>query len=264
MLVFSAITPHSPLLIPTIGKDNLKTLEKTQNALERLVDELYLSRPDTIVVISSHSGQHPDAFSINLHDEYLMEFKEFGDLGTNKVLSPDLELISQIQRRARDESIPFTLNSFASLDYGTGVPLYYLSRDVNALIVPIAYSNLSGRDHLKFGAMLKELIDVSNKRVAIVASGDLSHCLSTQSPLGLRPEGEQYENAVIEAVKNLSTSTLLTLEPKIISASGQCLYEQLLILFGVLGKKNVRPEILSYEAPFGVGLLVAQFHLKDL
>jgi aromatic ring-opening dioxygenase LigB subunit len=264
MLIFSAITPHTPLLIPSIGKENLKSLEKTQKALERLTDELFLARPETIIVFSSHSGQHHDAFSVNLHDEYTIDFKEFGNLSINQELSPDLELIAQIQRRMRKELIPFTLDSFASLDFGTGVPLYYLSRDLDAKIIPATYSGLDNREHLRFGSALKEVIDASNKRIAVVASGDLSHCLTTQAPLGFHPEGEQYDHAVLEAVKNLSTSALLNLESKIISASGQCLYEQILILFGVLEKKNVRPEILSYEAPFGVGYLVAQFHLNDL
>jgi aromatic ring-opening dioxygenase LigB subunit len=40
-----------------------------------------------------------------------------------------------------------------------------------------------------------------------------------------------------------------------------CVQEQVLILFGTLEHKKVRPEIVSYEHPFGVGYLVAQFHL---
>ncbi len=264
MLVFAAITPHTPLLIPTIGKENLKTLEKTAKALEHLSDELYLARADTIVVISSHALQHPDAFSINLHDEYLIEFKEFGDLSVSRELSPDLELIAQIQRHMREEKIPFTLNSCASLDYGSGVPLFYLTQGQDVRVVPVAYSNLSAREHLKFGTALKEVIDRSDKRIAVVASGDLSHCLATVSPLGFRPEGELYDTAAQTAVKNFSISTILSLEPETVTMSGQCLNEQLLVLFGVLEKKNVRPEILSYEAPLGVGYLVAQFHLKDL
>ena len=35
-LVFAAITPHPPLLIPSIGKDVIKKVEKTKKALEKL------------------------------------------------------------------------------------------------------------------------------------------------------------------------------------------------------------------------------------
>jgi len=33
-LVFAAITPHPPLLIPSIGKDVIKKVDKTKKALE--------------------------------------------------------------------------------------------------------------------------------------------------------------------------------------------------------------------------------------
>lgn len=39
-LIFAAITPHSPVLIPAIGKDNLSRLEATRNAYAKLADEL--------------------------------------------------------------------------------------------------------------------------------------------------------------------------------------------------------------------------------
>jgi len=36
-VVFAAITPHPPVLIPEIGKDNLKKLAKTQSAIKKVV-----------------------------------------------------------------------------------------------------------------------------------------------------------------------------------------------------------------------------------
>jgi AmmeMemoRadiSam system protein B len=260
MIVFAAITPHSPLLIPSIGKENFEVIKKTLAALQRLSDELYVSKPDAVVVMSFSPSQHNDAFSVNFSNKYKIGFKDFGDVSTKAVFEADTDLVAQIQKHAKTEKIPFTLDSHEFLDYGAGVPLYILAKNLNCKIVPLNFSGLDPREQYRFGVVLKEVFDSSNKRIAVIASGDMSHCLTTKSPLGLKTEGKQYDEAVQDAIKNFSLSTLLNMDQNLIRNSGQCMYEQILMLFGILEKKNVRPEILSYEFPFGVGYLVAQFH----
>ena len=39
-IVFAAVTPHPPMLIPNIGKEKLETLANTKKALELLEQEL--------------------------------------------------------------------------------------------------------------------------------------------------------------------------------------------------------------------------------
>ena len=265
MLVFAAITPHTPLLIPTIGKENLKAMQATGTAMKRVAEDFYLSAPETVIVISSHATQYTDAFAINLHETYSIDFKDFGDLSTSRSLEPDLETITLIQRAMRGAHIPLTLDSASSLDYGTGVPLtYLLEKSPHVQVVPLSHAGLTSRDHVRFGNILKDVIDASKKRIAIIASGDLAHSITSDSPLGFRPEGEAYDHRVVEAVKNHSLSALLSLDEETVSKSGQCLHEQLLILLGILEKTQTRPKVISYEHPFGVGYLVAEFHLTDL
>ncbi|TAL50136.1 AmmeMemoRadiSam system protein B [Patescibacteria group bacterium] len=262
MICFAAITPHTPLLIPGVGKENVTKLESTISALRHLEGELYASQPDVIVIISSHAIQHKDAFSLNLHDEYRIDFKDFGDLATSRILEPDIELVSAVETSMHDRSVPFTLDSNATLDYGTSVPLYFLTENLPQLkIVPLSFSGLSAKEHVRFGTELKDVFERSEKRIAVVASGDLSHCLSSDAPLGYKPEGEGYDQKIVEAVTGISTSTLLSMNPELLEGASACIQEQLLILFGILERKKVRAEILSYEHPFGVGYLVAQIHV---
>lgn len=262
MICFAAITPHTPLLIPGVGKENVAKLEATTTALQHLEGELYASHPDVIVVISSHATQHKDAFSLNLHDEYLIDFKDFGDLATSQILEPDLELATAIEAHMQKHAVPFTLDSSASLDYGTGVPLFFLTENLPDIkIVPVSFSGLPAKEHVRLGTELKDVFEHSNKRIAVVASGDLSHCLSSNAPLGYKAEGEEYDNKIVEAIKGISTSSLLSMDRELVEGASACIQEQLLILFGLLERKKSRVEILSYEHPFGVGYLVAQIHV---
>ncbi|MEI6510518.1 MAG: AmmeMemoRadiSam system protein B [Candidatus Uhrbacteria bacterium] len=259
MIVFAAFTPHTPLLLPPIGKDALQKLSSTTDAMDRLGDELREARPDTIVIISAHATQHDGAFSANLHDSYLVDLRDFGDLTTTAEFEPNLSLIDAIQRAVRRAQIPFTLDSDSTLDYGTAVPLVAIG--ARAQIVPISFSNLPAKDHFSFGKALKDVLANRKERIAIVASGDLSHALTSDAPAGYRPEGETFDSAVRQAVVQASASQLLTLDEETVEKAEECAYRPLLVLFGILDQVPTVPEVLSYEHPFGVGYLVAQFHL---
>jgi len=262
MIVFAAHAPHSPLMLPTIGKENRKRMKDTLEAMQHLAEELYASHPETIVVISSHAVVHDRAFSANLHDEYEADLSAFGDLATQREFQPDLPLVDAMQRVLRRGQTPFTLDSDATLDYGTAVPLLLLAKRLPDIrIVPISHSGLDAKAHFKFGQALKEIFSASNRRIAVLSTGDLSHTLSSSGPGGYRKEGEVFDETVTRAVESFSSSKLLNIEPETVTAATECGYRPLLVLFGILDGMRSNPEILSYEAPFGVGYLAAQFHL---
>lgn len=262
MIKFAAFIPHTPILIDQIGKENRKKLSKTINALDLLSKKLEEQEIDTIVTISAHNTSNDSAFAINLHDEYNVDFKDFGDLKTTKTFKPDLALITSIQRQMRNKSINFTLESSVSLDYGSAVPLMLLTKNINPKIVPITYSGLDKKSHIKFGNHLKELFINSKKNIAIIASGDLSHCLSSDAPMGFKKEGKKFDDSIKNAIKEVSVSKLLSINEEITENASECAYRPLLILFGITERMNIKPEILAYESPFGVGYLTANFHTQ--
>lgn len=262
MIVFAALTPHSPLLLPSINKDRLKEVEQTRAAMNELRDLLYASRPDTLIIFSSHATQYDDAFSINLHDEYNVDLKSFGDLGDYRTFKPDLQTIDRLQRALRRDDQKLTLSSDAHLDYGAAIPLLLLTENLpNVQIVPIAYSSLSAKEHFQFGDALKEILMNENKRIAVIATGDGSHALTSHSPAGFSKEGKQFDEAVQTCIAARNTAGLLTLDPNKVAKAHECAYRPLLMLLGVLDRMNYRGVIDSYEAPFGVGYLVTHFEL---
>ena len=66
MLSFACFVPHSPILIPEVGKENLDKLKDTVQAYKNLEHDLYASKPDIIIVISPHANrQAGEFFTIN-------------------------------------------------------------------------------------------------------------------------------------------------------------------------------------------------------
>jgi MEMO1 family protein len=258
MLVFSAITPHSPLLLPSVNTDKYEQVRQTTNAMHELADELYATRPDVIVLLSEHPTSYSDTFSINVSDPYRFDLSEFGNLGFRQEYRPAIMLIDRLQRSLRSQGQPITLTTDIQLHHASAVPLALLTKQLPHIkLVPITYSDLDAKKHFAFGQSLKDVLTSSPERIAVIASGDLSHALATESPAGFHKSGEKFDKKIQELVAQKNASSLVKLSSKLVEEAEQTIYRPLLILFGILDHISISPRIESYESPFGVGFLVS-------
>jgi len=261
MLSFASICPHPPLIIPEVGKENLRVVEKTIRAMKKLNEKILKVAPEVIIIVSPHGLILPDVFTLNLSPKYLGNFEAFGDFTTKLEFKGDLELAYKI-RESISSSLPINLITEPELDHGTLVPLYYLTKQLkNFSILPMTYSLLDYETHYNFGRKLKEIFLSSNKKIAFIASGDLSHRLTFDAPAGYSPQGRVFDDQLIKFIKKRAIKKIINLDKNLIEEAGECGLRSVLILLGVLHKINYRLEILSYEGPFGVGYLVANFKL---
>lgn len=260
-VVYSAIVPHPPVLIPEIGKDNLKKLTKTVEAISEIEKELYAAKPDSIVVISPHGTIIPDAFNINLSSDYFGHFKEFGDFSVELKFKSDYMSIQEI--RSVDESnqeAPVVLTSNPELDYGFSVPLYALTKHLkNIPIIPITYSGLDYQHHFQFGQFLYRQLARLNKRFAVIASADLSHKLTKGAPAGYSAKAKDFDKEFVGYLKKKDVASIMKLSPKQVKEVEVCGVRSIIILLGIIEALNVKPEVLSYEGPFGVGYVTCTF-----
>ncbi|MDF1496889.1 MAG: AmmeMemoRadiSam system protein B [Patescibacteria group bacterium] len=262
MIVFGAIIPHSPLLIPSIGKDQREKLKVTIDAISQIEQALYLAKPETIVIIGPHGPRYPDAFSTNMAGSYTGTLKSFGDFSTTISAKSDYMLIDRAHRKMREEDIPFTLTSSEELDYSFTIPILLLTQHLqNWKLIPISPSMMDGKAHYEFGRQIKRVLHMEKRRVAVIASADLSHKLSADSPGGLSKEGQQFDEMIQKTVLLDDPTQLLTMPAEIIENSGQCGYRPICTLLGMFDKMNVARQMLSYEAPFGVGYMTAKFDI---
>lgn len=262
MLIFSAIAPHPPILIPSIGKDSLDKITKTKKAMEKLARDFHASGPDIVIVISPHGEVSPTSFVINLCDQYEINFESFGDFTTKLAWPGDHDLMNN-GKEILANKFPINVISEPNLDHGVGVPMSYLGKKLkNTTLIPISYSLLDNQTHLGFGKTLKEIISDSDKRVAVIASGDLSHCLTKDAPVPFNPAGKKFDEKLMKLIETNDVKKIANLDAEMVENAAECGLRSILILLGVLDGVNHKPKILSYESPFGVGYLVANFKLQ--
>lgn len=262
--VHACITPHTPVLIPTIGKDGLKLLDKTSQALGQLEQALYLAQPDTLLVISPHGESLPDAVCINLNAKYVCNFSEFGDLTTKREWKSEIVLADRIREDFKLKHLPLTLSSSEYLDYGSAVPLFYLTQHLPKVrVVPVmTASKLDVKTHYEIGKQLKDEIMGSMKRVAVIASADLSHRVSENSPGGLLPKGIAFDEKIQEMLGKVNMIGMLDIDEAWIDEAQACGGKVLAMLAGILDDVKYEPSLLSYEKPLGVGYLVASLKIS--
>src|SRR3990167_3649653 len=148
-LVFAAISPHPPLLIPQVGGKDIQKVSETVLGMRKLANTFKEAEIETLIVISPHSLVYPDRFNVCGMEKVFGTFASFGAPDVMMEFKNDLELASQIDEAANKADLKTLLynndGEFFELDHGIMVPLYYLAKENESAlkVIPVAYSNLT-------------------------------------------------------------------------------------------------------------------------
>lgn len=207
MIVFAVISPHPPIILPSVGSEQDRAqVKNTTRSLQNLGKKLKGINPDSIII----SSPHPD--------------------------------------------------------WGFNVPLFFLAKDfkgkIETYLTGFEDPNFYFEKGKKIFHETYNMKHETDKKVAIISSGDLSHCLKEEGPNGFHSDGPKFDKALIKFLKEKDIESLLKLDQMFPQAS-ECGLRSLCFILGILEASGLdwQPEILSYESPFGVGYLVANFKL---
>lgn len=258
-IVFSGIAPHPPIMVPEVGGDAIAEVRGSIDAMAELTRRIIETGAETVVLISPHAPLDPRAF-VAYHSPHLCgDFSKFRAPATQVEFPLDEELLETITTTAAQEEYEVLSIGNCDLDHGTAVPLYFLGRyGWNGRVVALGYSFLSNEDHLQFGACIRKAVDALGRSVAFVASGDLSHRLRPEAPAGYSPTAYRFDDQVVDALQQKSPARIIDIDQDLRRTAGECGFRSMLVALGATGGLPEACEVLHYEAPFGVGYLVAQ------
>lgn len=250
------LAPHPPLLIPGIGSGG--EIPDTRGAYERLASEIREVSPDTVIIISPHSILYSDYIHIAPGTEASGDFAAFRAKHIKFSVNYDAELAYLIGEFAEGRGIPAGPQGAKQpeLDHGVMVPLYFLKCK---RIVRISLSGLSLNEHYRFGMCISEAARALSRKIAVVASGDMSHKLKADGPYGFVPEGPEHDAFVCECVRSGAFLKLMSIDERLSERAAECGLRSLVMALGALDGTNVTSRVLSYEGPYGVGYLTAAF-----
>jgi AmmeMemoRadiSam system protein A/AmmeMemoRadiSam system protein B len=258
-LVFSGIAPHPPIMVPEVGRESIASVTDSIEAMAELTRRVIASGAESVVLISPHAPLEVDCFVAYKGPEVRADFANFNAPETNFTVAVDEELLRGISKAAASQNYQVTTLRAHDLDHGIAVPLYFLQRyGWNGKVVALGYSFLSNDDHLRFGSCIGDAVEEIGRPVAFIASGDLSHRLKPSAPAGYNAEAHIFDDQVVEALRSNVPQRIVEIDYNLRKLAGECGYRSMLVAIGACANLPLSCTVLSYEAPFGVGYLVAQ------
>lgn len=262
-LVFVGIAPHPPVMVPEVGGASAEEVRDSIEAMRELTERINACGAESIILISPHAPLEEHAFVAYDGPRLRGDFANFRAPHATVDVPLDAELLDAIEEAAKEEVFRVTRLKARELDHGTAVPLYFLVRNGwGGRCVALGYSFLSDEDHLRFGVCVARAVEKLGRATAFVASGDLSHRLKPGAPAGFNPEARRFDEEVVKALRECEPARVAKIDKNLRRLAGECGYRSMLVAIGASSKLEQDCEVLHYEAPFGVGYLVAQLARK--
>jgi aromatic ring-opening dioxygenase LigB subunit len=203
-LFMAFIVPHPPIILPEVGRGEEKKIKKTIDAYREIAARIARLKPETIIITSPHAALYADYFHISPGKIAHGDLRRFGVYNVSIETEYDEDFVRTLSLIAEDNGIPAgTMGERdKAIDHGTLVPLYFINEAYSGY--KTVRIGLSGRDpieHYRFGQCLQKTIEITDRRVVFIASGDLSHKLKEDGPYGYAPEGPKFDKMVTDAMK---------------------------------------------------------------
>jgi aromatic ring-opening dioxygenase LigB subunit len=259
-------------MIPEVGNQELEHIKATVETAHQVAEMIKEGNPQTIVVITPHGPVFEDSVAVSIHPRLRGSMAQFGAPDVTLGFETDNLLIKNIIRNCQrlginltelTDDVAKTYRIPLQLDHGAFVPLYYLAKaGFKGQIVHLSVGMLAYEEMYTLGKAVQAAIAHMDKRVAVIASGDLSHRLTPNAPAGFSPKGAEFDRQLITALTNIDVKSLLSMDENLIEEAGQCGLRPVFFLLGVMGGMNAEVAASSYEGPFGVGYAVIGFKIK--
>jgi aromatic ring-opening dioxygenase LigB subunit len=257
VLTGSVLMCHAPIVVPAVGGARGRESMPTTQAMREAARALLAGAPDAIVIISPHTPRAALAFTV-VDDEGGMLVGDFARFGV-----PDagvrLPIASVLLDALRSVGAPVERLATSELDHGALVPIMFLVEQgyVGPVLVVGLPMRATNEMLLAFGRALRNAIAASDARVAVVASGDMSHRLMPGAPSGYHDDGPRFDRALASCIEQGDLDAAIALPDSLREHAAEDVVESLVVARGFIPKRDEHVRMLSYQGPFGVGYLVA-------
>ena len=262
-IIAAYMVPHPPMIVPEVGRGSERQIEATRAAYRRVAEDIAALRPETIVIASPHATMYADYFHISPGRHAEGDFARFSAPQVRFQEAYDAELVKTVERLAIAEGLPAGTRGQRepALDHGTMVPLYFIRQVCDGFrLARVGLSGLPLEDHYRLGQLIQRAAEETGRRVAFVASGDLSHKLQRYGPYGYAPEGPQYDERIMDVCGQAAFGELFDFDETFCERAAECGHRSFVIMAGALDGMAVNVERLSHEDVTGVGYGICMFH----
>ena len=260
-IVAAMVSCHAPALFLRQPGEDPAQLDATIAAMRRLGRVLDETQPDALIVVGL---DHLEAFSLDVSPAFAVVVgpEVVGSFGSKQYRLG----VHQTLARAildgclkRDFDMAFCHKAF--MGHAFVVPFEYVLEERQIPIVPLfvnVYVPPLPQPHRAYqlGRAIAEVIAERGERIAILASGGMSHYPGTEKYGHPDFDFDQY---LLQVIERGELSSLLSLSSEKLDEAGETELLTWYTVFGAIG--NTRGQVLSYQPTWHHGLGVIDFPL---
>src|SRR5262245_63540189 len=258
-LVHAAALPHTPQPLVRPDTEDRDLVLRVHAAYAAVKAEIAAARPDVICLIG---GDHIEGFFLNAVPALavFVGSQVSGTFDRYRFTFPVAEPLARaIVEQGIDRGFDLTYSQHLPLDYAFYVPLHFAMPDPPRPIVPL-YVNVylppqpTPRRCYAWGQALRAILDARPERVALLASGGMSHFPGTD-----RYDAPDYEfdRRLLESLAAGRGSEAAELTGEELGKSGNVELRTWITLLGAVGA--ARADVLCYEPSWHHGNAVVMW-----
>ena len=257
-IVFAGLMPHAPILVPGVARERLAEVAATVQAMTTVSSHAMAAQADTVVLISPHSPRQPGAFGIWQTRRLRGSLEKFGSPEDHVDLPLDRAFAERLETTAARRGLRTWRITGEPLDHGAMVPLCYLvSAGWKGPTVILSLNDTADGGCDELGEAIAATAQELNRRTAIIASGDMSHRLTSSAPCGYHPEAHRFDETFIALLREGAFRDLRRIDASLQEMAAQDVADSTTVALAATGYRTDGHAVLSYEGPFGVGYGVA-------
>lgn len=262
-ITLATLMCHPPVIVPGVGRGRERSAAATAEAMREAARRIVASAPDTIVLISPHSPRRQSAFGVWDTRRITGSFERFQAPEEIVDLPNDTPFVDTLTKS--HDFWPIGHDDDTGLDHGATVPLYFIAEIGWTGPTVVVSLNLPNDGHLnKLGAAIAATAESLGRRIAIVASGDMSHRLSQGAPSGYHPEAYVFDRMFISRLEKQDPDALLDIDPDLAELAAEDVLDPVFAALHSTGFDPSGVEVINYDAPFGVGYGIAVLYSPPL
>jgi AmmeMemoRadiSam system protein A len=260
-IAIAALMPHAPVLVPAVGGRRGNRANTSVEAMATVAQRVVAARPDALVLVSPHTPRRRGAFAIWAGARISGSLGRFGAPEAAVELPADEALAVAIAEEAGLRSVETWWLREGELDHGATVPLWHLAHAGwrgPTVLIGLNYPGEPGL--VELGQAIAAAAQRTGRRLAVVASGDMSHRLQPGAPAGFHPRAQEFDHAFIACLRAGQYRRLQDLDADLQELAAEDAVDSTLVAAAAVNWNATGHEVLSYEGPFGVGYGVAILH----
>jgi len=183
-IVFACAASHAPGMTAWPEAAPKEQADRFLGNYRKLGTMLAATKPDALVAITVEHWanfflNHMPTFCIGRADHYTGPAEEWLRIPKSRVPG-DSQLAAELLHACLDGGFDPTFSDELLFDHATMLPLHFVNPNMAVAVVPVIINTLtnpmpSAKRCLAFGELLGKTLEKTKKRVAVIATGGLSH-----------------------------------------------------------------------------------------